>query len=174
MQSRRSVQMRNEFRPRSFRSSLGRIGMVAAGPFVAAFLLFVQAAQYFQTIPAGDMSFRLAVFGLCAALGVGLLVLAAAILVANRDRIIHVESRRLVIRESSAMVSADWGGVTMSPPQRRLGVRHAVVCVNGRTRTVDDLFFPHFDELCSTIAERVRTFDRSAHQTVSIDLVQAV
>ncbi|MBM3463818.1 MAG: hypothetical protein FJX76_17115 [Armatimonadetes bacterium] len=159
----------NGFKSRSFSSSRRRLGLVAALPAVAALAMFQQAAHYYHTIPAGDASFRMLVFAPCVFLAMGLAIAAWYIFSSHFGSTIQVDNARLVIRDANAMVSSDWSDVSISTARVRLGVRQMVVCVAGRPRVVDELFYPNFDEICQALGERLKTFDRAVRRTMVAD-----
>jgi len=162
------------FKEKAFHSSVARMLLVIALPLLAAAALTQQALHYFDEIPIGDGSFRTVVVGVCALLAAGLGFVSMSIFHSFNGQTIRIESGRLVVRDSHALVSSDWGDVTISETRSRLGVRQIVVGVAGRPRVVDDFFFPNFDEIRDSLQERVRTFDRAVRRSlVASDWVQA-
>lgn len=162
------------FKEKAFHSSATRTLLVIALPLLAAAALTQQALHYFHEIPLGDGSFRGFVVGGCAVLAAGLGFVCVSIYHSFHGQVIRVESGRLVVRHANALVSSDWGDVTISETRSRLGVRQIVVGVAGRPRVVDDFFFPNFDEIRDSLHERVRTFDRAVRRSmVANDWVKA-
>jgi hypothetical protein len=169
MFNRRNAIAADTFRPKAFSSSLLRLVMVNTVPFVAGILLARSAYHYFITIPPGDAGFRGFVTGLCIVLALALGAIVVFMFNQYSGATIQVEAGRLVIKDSSAMVSSDWSDVSMGEARRSLGIRHITINVAGRQRIVDEFFYPNFDEICDSIKERVKAFDKAVRRSMVVN-----
>lgn len=151
---------------RTFYSSGVRLGAVNLFPLALALFMFYSALHYFHVIPPADGGFRLLVVGWCILLHGSLLGVIIAMVRLHRGRRIIVEPSRLTILEADAMVSSDWSDVSVGEIERRLGIRHAALCLAGRVRVVDELLYPDFDDICAAVQERMTTFERAARATM--------
>lgn len=164
--SQRNASPRADFSPRSWGSSKGRIVILSMLPLAAAGRLLYQAYYYFHTIPPGDRSFRGFVTGGCIVMALAIGASIVQIVARHYGSRIQIEAGRLIIRDGNALVSSDWGDVQLAPEYRRLGIRQVTVCVAGRPRVVDELFYPNFDEICASMRERVQAFDKAMRRSM--------
>lgn len=133
--------------------SFPRIIIFCVLPLIPAALLIKAATTYYKIIPAGDLTMRYLAVGICSAFAGALVAGSSYLFLKYSRKTITIETKRLMVRDSDSLLSVGWSEVTVEPVKGGV-VKTCVMHLAGRSRWIDSVFFPDFDQAVSLINER--------------------